>query len=189
MSFAMAGAGLVDTGLSLYQGLRGEQMQRDTNALNYKMWQEKLEYDKPINQRKRLEEAGLNPALMYGTGQGANLSPSAIPAESPQAVQPRGRIVDPGAIVAIQQARLIGEQTRALKRENDVLGDKPGALKQDPFWSRELRGFLGGEFGRSIKEKTQGWMRDMWRAPSSGSSSPAKPESVEQWRKRIEANP
>lgn len=54
-------------------------MQQQTNAQNYKIWQEQKEYNldmwnrendynNPANQRKRLEQAGLNPYLMLNGG-------------------------------------------------------------------------------------------------------------------------
>ena len=42
-----------------------ENMADKQNAWNYRMWQESLDYDKPLNQLQRLKEAGLNP-LYYG---------------------------------------------------------------------------------------------------------------------------
>lgn len=42
------------------------------NQLDF--WQTQQEYNTPAQQRKRLEDAGLNPALMYGAGQGANVA-------------------------------------------------------------------------------------------------------------------
>lgn len=41
---------------------------KETNEMNYKMFKEQLEYDKPVNQVARLNEAGLNPNLIYGSG-------------------------------------------------------------------------------------------------------------------------
>ena len=41
---------------------------RETNAMNYKIWQEQKEYNSAVAQRKRLEEAGLNPYLMMDGG-------------------------------------------------------------------------------------------------------------------------
>lgn len=38
------------------------------------MWNRMNEYNLPANQMKRLAEAGLNPNMMYGTGQGANVA-------------------------------------------------------------------------------------------------------------------
>lgn len=153
--------GFLEAGLGLYQGLRGEQLQRDTNALNYEMWQKQLEYDKPVNQVARLKEAGLNPALMYGTGSTANTSAPLPRAEAPQPARFGGTILDPGSVVAIQQARvsgqqaaLIREQARALKRENDILENTPGALKGDSVVTREgrraLDAFRSSEFGQGL---------------------------------------
>ena len=36
------------------------------NAYNINMWKMQNEYNSPVNQMRRYEEAGLNPALMYG---------------------------------------------------------------------------------------------------------------------------
>lgn len=148
------GGGLLGGGLGYYQGLRGEQMTRDTNALNYKMWQEQLNYDRPVNQVARLKEAGLNPALMYGTGSGANTAPNPIRAEAPE---PRKFSIDPGIAVSIQQARLLGEQTRSLKLENDATQSTPGARRGDSAPTRALRSFWnelsdsGSDFMKGLK--------------------------------------
>lgn len=62
------------------EGIIGQSMANDANramagsanAINYQMWREQLEWNKPINQVARLKEAGLNPALAYGNGSVAN---------------------------------------------------------------------------------------------------------------------
>lgn len=67
-----AGAGLLSNAINGYQvNKQNEQNQRN--------WREQNEYNKPINQRKRMEEAGFNPALMVGggTGSSGNASPQA----------------------------------------------------------------------------------------------------------------
>lgn len=145
--------GLLDVGLGAWQSAKNISMQRETNALNYRMWQEQLEYDKPVNQVGRLKEAGLNPALMYGTGSGANTSPNPIRAEAPQG-SVRGEPFDPGVIVGIQQARLLGEQARALKLDNDAIEAAPGSTRRDSAPVRELRkgveALRQSELGRHI---------------------------------------
>lgn len=62
-------------------------MQQAQNDYNYRMWQENNEYNTPANQAARLKAAGLNPALIMGSGNtGISSSPAAgvspIPAES-----------------------------------------------------------------------------------------------------------
>lgn len=53
---------------SIVGGVLGYKGQRETNKQNYDMFQQQLEYDKPVNQVARLKEAGLNPNLVYGSG-------------------------------------------------------------------------------------------------------------------------
>lgn len=39
-----------------------------SNRANRKLWREQTRYNHPVEQMKRLQEAGLNPALIYGSG-------------------------------------------------------------------------------------------------------------------------
>lgn len=141
---AGVGGGLVNAGLGMYQNLRNEQLTRDTNAMNYQMWQKQLDYDRPVNQVARLKEAGLNPALMYGTGSGANKAPDPITAQAPRGEAPRFNL-DPGVAVAIQQSRLLKEQARGVKLENDAndpaAGAPSGSRKGDSAPTRAVRDF------------------------------------------------
>lgn len=175
---------LINSGLGMYQGLRGEQLQRDTNAqnneLNYRMWQQQQEYDKPVNQVSRLKDAGLNPALMYGTGSGANQSPNFAPVRN-EAPQPRKYNIDPGVAVSLQQARLLGEQTRSLKLENDETEKTPGARRGDSAPTRAMRNFWneardsGGDFLKGLKS-----YYNEYKGPAFNSGSPG-------WREEMKA--
>lgn len=138
---SLIGSGL-STGLGIFNSRNNMDMQRETNELNYKMFREAQEYDKPVNQVARLKEAGLNPALMYGTGSGANTAPSRPTMEAPKS----DYRIDPGIVVQFQQARLLGEQAklaaeqaRGVKLENNVLAKSPGSLKHDGPLSRGIR--------------------------------------------------
>lgn len=152
---------ILGEGLGLWQSIKNQEQVRETNDLQYQMWQKQLDYDRPINQVARLKEAGLNPALMYGTGSGANTS-----APAPRMEAPQGKTdyrLDPGDVVAVQQARLIGEQTRALKRENDTLEKTPGALKGDSSFTRSIRGVINELGGSYLGQKA----RSFWRGAKS----------------------
>jgi len=63
--------GLIETGIGL---IADPIMQKWQNDQNRALYYEQREYNKPLNQVARLKEAGLNPALMYGTGTGANVA-------------------------------------------------------------------------------------------------------------------
>lgn len=126
--FLAAAAFAGQQGLSAWNSSNNIGMQRETNSMNYEMWQKQLDYDRPVNQVARLKEAGLNPALMYGTGSGANVAPKPIAAEAPKG----SYNLDPGAVVALQQARLLGEQRRGLQLENDQNDPKIPRSSTDP---------------------------------------------------------
>ncbi len=59
-----------------------EKMANKANAYNLDMWNKTNMYNSPIEQRKRLEEAGLNPALMYGGSGNSGQSGSLPKAET-----------------------------------------------------------------------------------------------------------
>lgn len=60
---AMIGANL---GSSYDQNQNNKEAQRDANNANVNLWREQAAYNTPVNQVKRLEEAGLSPQLAYG---------------------------------------------------------------------------------------------------------------------------
>lgn len=73
---------LLTGGVSLATDYIGGEMnyRRNKNLAKYaynkdlEMWNRQNEYNLPVNQMERLDEAGLNPNLMYGTGSGANVA-------------------------------------------------------------------------------------------------------------------
>lgn len=154
--FAELASSAINAGLGAWQSAKNISMQRETNALNYRMFQEQQDYDRPVNQVGRLKDAGLNPALMYGTGSGANTSPNPIRAEAPRGDAPQFR--DPGIAVALQQSRLLSEQARGLKLENDLKDPKkgapPGTSGKDSAPVREIRkgveAFKNSELGKNV---------------------------------------
>lgn len=62
---------LTNTGLNMWNTWRTNEQAYDQSR---KLWNLNNEYNKPINQMKRLEEAGLNPFLVYGNGATGNTS-------------------------------------------------------------------------------------------------------------------
>lgn len=87
MAVSALAAGLISAGLATaggigvtsIQGARNKKMAKLQNEMNIENWNMQNEYNTPANQRKRLEEAGLNPALAYGgagdTGNASSLAP------------------------------------------------------------------------------------------------------------------
>lgn len=95
-------------------------MERETRRWNKKMWDLQNEYNHPTQAMARLQEAGLNPRLVYGgspggtTGQAGSVAPGKAP-------NMRYDIGDP--VAAYQNAKMVTAQTQnldAMKRLNDA---------------------------------------------------------------------
>lgn len=80
-----AGLGVVGNFLGNKQAEKNQQKQNEFNALEAQktrdwqemMWNKNNEYNTPLAQVNRLQEAGLNPNLVYGNGTMQNVSPMA----------------------------------------------------------------------------------------------------------------
>lgn len=98
-----------------------------TYSKDLESWNRQNEYNLPINQMQRLDEAGLNPNLMYGTGQGANVAKEMPKYNAPSVnydLQPVNmmQILSAFQDIKVKQAQAdnIAEQTKTRKLENDV---------------------------------------------------------------------
>lgn len=93
VSGSLLSAGIGALG-SVFGSLFGKKSQDDTNkanmelaeyqySKNLEMWNRQNEYNTPANQVKRIKAAGLNPALLYGSGSVANTASSAPSYQAP----------------------------------------------------------------------------------------------------------
>lgn len=89
------------------------QLQQETNALNYKMFQESqefarqqqqlaMEYNDPAEQAKRLRAAGINPAGVFGNGSVSEVSQASAPS-APSMVAPQVQPLDYSGVGAAGQ--------------------------------------------------------------------------------------
>ncbi len=151
------------------------QMQKDLmayqNDMNHQNWLEQTEYNSPANQMKRLQEAGLNPNLVYGHGADAQASPiSSVSGGSAHANVPRFdniSISQPLAQYAqtqntIKQNQYIQAQTdyTKAKARNEILnsigiGHKNSILGyQSDYAGRTLAGrILSIDLDNNLKQK------------------------------------
>lgn len=88
---------------------------------NLEMWNLANEYNKPANQVKRLRDAGLNPALLYGSGSVANTSQSIPQYNAPhlQSYQGFGDLGMGQAVTVYQNARNLDSQIRKTDAETE----------------------------------------------------------------------
>ena len=108
-----------------------------TNLLfNEEMWEREKEYDKPVNQMKRLIEAGINPAEAYSNGiqntvGSAPTAPSAIPMQAYNG----NELAEIGNRISLdaQRNQDIDESTSRVKLNgaNALLVDKKTALTEE----------------------------------------------------------
>lgn len=117
-------------------------MQNQANKENQALFWAQTEYNKPINQMKRLQEAGLNPNLAYG--QIADSRASAPPMMGAARVEPyktNFSLADYQQVVNLQeqnkaiklQNQLAAEELKMRKYENQTYRDS-GSTRQDPAW-------------------------------------------------------
>lgn len=97
-----------------------ERMNRENNEYNLRLWQMNNEYNTPANQRRRMEEAGFNPNLMYGSMSPGN---SSAPAQSESHYNNAPQIGDLGAAFgnayqAYKQSQLMDKQIEAQELAN-----------------------------------------------------------------------
>lgn len=141
------GASLFNTGMNAYS-------QREANKATRDLWREQAEYNKPINQMARFQEAGLNPNLIYSQGNPGNMTSSPT-------MQPTHFDFDPNKQFVLSATRknmiaqndnlhqqntllqsqgsLATEQARKLRLENDFFeknGYYPGS---ELPWVRSVR--------------------------------------------------
>lgn len=98
------GGGFIGSGLQALFGKSYAQQQYDRDL---KMMKFQMDYNSPVNQRKRFEEAGLNPALMYGQGSPGNLD---RPPQYPQIKQPDFSFMQAGLGTTLAQMELMKAQ-------------------------------------------------------------------------------
>lgn len=92
---------------------------------NIKMWQMNNEYNTPLNQRKRLVEAGYSPALMYGNGTvGNSAGPAAAAALKSTPVMDAGQIAQLSLLKA--QKDNIEADTANKVATNPLIAQKEG---------------------------------------------------------------
>lgn len=151
--------------------LMGKDAMREQNEFNLQMWHMQNEYNKPINQMKRYEEAGLNPLLIYNQGNPGNATGhpvSASPKES--GASALSKVFS--TVSAIKNMQAMSAQVDNMKAQNKLINTQAqgAAIKnmQDLYtydWLKErgLSPFSGvlernsfGLLGNPVVEKGAG---------------------------------
>ncbi|QXP07872.1 MAG: DNA pilot protein [Arizlama microvirus] len=115
-----------------------------TNDQNLKNLRENREYNTPTNQVKRLKDAGLNPALMYGSSQPANVSPLVTPVQAPKSENTLGSLNEYASVENLETQNANIRANNALINAQALLtktnAEKAG-LELDYLKEQKKRGF------------------------------------------------
>lgn len=147
-SAVSAGSGLLG---SIIAGVYNRKRQRESQNWAENMWQKQNEYNLPVNQMKRLKEAGINPNLAFGSAasaMGTNVPSPPHYSESPDYGAPIQRGISEYFQRRFEKKQMLAqidyqnEQIRKLKMDNDttsLLLDDYRAMKRSEYALGQLR--------------------------------------------------
>lgn len=151
---AALGAGIAATNSAVMNYLN-DQASSKANSLNYeqnvKLWRMNNAYNTPAMQMQRLEEAGLNPNLVYGSGSvaGNTSSQPSAPAVHPSRFElnltnafmgKNFQLMDEQLKGIREQNKIVAERYRALRFNNDFYINK-GIPTNSPFYYGALQSY------------------------------------------------
>lgn len=139
-------------------GIMDANAQEEANEMNYKIHRENLEWNKPINQMRRFEEAGLNPNLIYTQGNAGNATAQPVmkaeslnlrPSQSLATMYGLQNMKEQNENLRAQntlissQSAAAAENARRTKLENDFFEEHNYWPGQESAFVRGLRGGIG----------------------------------------------
>lgn len=108
---------------------------------NYAMWLENNKYNSPAEQMKRLQEAGLNPNLVYGTGTVAGNTSGQIPKYQQEGREEPNMLKGLGA--GVQSAALMAAQIKSIQTTTEEVELKNTNTREEMGLSPARRGDNG----------------------------------------------
>lgn len=126
-------AGAVSLASMFISNAQTKKRNKEQREWNEEMWEKQNAYDSPAETRKRLQQAGLNPALIYG--QGSSWANSANPETYNPETPPSYLPADLGAIVQQFRHQDIGIS----KTQSDINLNKSIANRQDADALKSLK--------------------------------------------------
>ena len=162
---SVLGAAAIGAGASLLTGLLSSSSASSSNKLTQEenqknrdwqeyMWNQYNEYNLPVNQVARLQQAGLNPALMYGTGGSTDSGSASSMAGAPSTNNQFQQTFSPQTMQSIAQLVNAGLQTSLTKSQVDKnyseIGKSISEIKNIDLDSAQKRELL-----KSLSERYQ----------------------------------
>lgn len=152
LALGLAAAGLLGGVAQAAIGNRGaKKREEEARAFNREQWEAQNAYNNPIAQMQRLQEAGLNPNLIYGTspsgasGNAGAVAPGkAADYKAPELVRPA---ID--SMMAYQDFNLKNAQTNNEQNRGDLIL----AQAQDAYASAQKKGWENKLFESTLQDQ------------------------------------
>lgn len=120
---------LVDFGTAMWQNTQAKKAATTAYNREVELWRMNNEYNTPAAQIQRLKDAGLNPALIYGTGSSVATGVSKA-AHAPQASTPSRPNIDfLGALSMGQDIKMKQAQTANIEKQNEIITQRLDNLR------------------------------------------------------------
>lgn len=124
--------GAMDFGTAMWQNTQAKKAATKAYTREVDLWRMNNEYNTPAAQVQRLKDAGLNPALIYGTGSSVATGVSKGAAHAPQASTPSRPNIDfLSALSMGQDIKMKQAQTANIEKQNEVIQAKLDILDTD----------------------------------------------------------
>lgn len=190
MSLAEVGLqGLFDFGQAMWQNTQNKKAATRAYERELHMWNLNNEYNTPAAQVQRLKDAGLNPALVYGTGASVATGNSKGAAHAPQAASaPSPRFDFLSALSMGQDIRMKQAQTSNIEKQNEVIQRKLDILKTDGDikthnleWAKAHNQPVGQGEDRTITGRFINWLRGNYAKSRSVYDDLLREKNPENW--------
>lgn len=125
--------------------------ENDARAYNRQAWEDQNRYNNPVAQMQRLQEAGLNPNLIYGTAPSSAVGNAGAVAPGKAAEYKAPELVQPAiaAMMAYQDFNLKGAQVSNEQNRGDLIL----AQAQDAYASATKKGWENKLFEKSLQDQ------------------------------------
>lgn len=176
------GAAAIGAGAGIMQNIANKRAQDRAFEQNKQFWQERFDaeakYNSPVEQKARMQAAGLNPALMYksGAGGGGNVS-------SPSAQGKVAERYELGqlALQSAQVAKLV-EDTNKVKAEKLYIQSKTegqGSTNQILVQNAFMKAIEAGRYDEANKAAVEKLVQDALKAKSQAKSAEQEQQILE----------
>lgn len=157
-AFGQANANKTNRRIAEEQNRLNYQMFREQNQFNLDQWNRANEYNTPLAQRKRLEEAGINPYLALGnmsTGTASALtsaSPSpAVGATMQNAFEPMGNAMQGASSTLLQEKQLALARDKANAEINAINAKTAGEISRNKYIDERERSEIANTQANTLK--------------------------------------